>query len=356
VARARIRRTALGALGAAVVACLAAAPGPALPLPGPAEARVLAEVDGEAITAGALDRALGPRTYTSDEQRYQLQRQKLDELIAEHLLRREASRRGMPLSRLLDEEVRATVRVTDQEVAAFYREHKDSVQAPEAVAWTALKKYLEQQRFAEGKRRLVERLKTRAQVRVHLRPPNPRPNDYLVVPRAPRRGPERAPVTIVEFSDMRCPFCARAQPVLERVLEAYPAEVRLVHRHFPGAGHAQARPAAEAAECAGEQGKFWQYRARLFAQASDLGPARLRAIAQDLRLDGPAFASCLGDGRSGARVSEDVAAGREAGVTGTPTFFVNGRLLEGAQPFAAFKRMIDQELALRGSSRGGSQR
>lgn len=356
MARARIRRTALGALGAAVVVCLAAAPGRALSPPGPGEARVLAEVDGEAITAEALERALGPRAYKSDEQRYQLQRQKLDELIAENLLRREAARRRISVPHLLYAEVRAKVRVTDQAIAVFYREHRDSIRAPESVARQAIKAFLEQHQAAEQQRRLVESLRSRAQVRVYLPAPTARPNDYLVVRGAPIRGPKNAPITIVEFSDFQCPYCAKAQPVLLQVLEAYPKEVRLVYRHFPLESHSQARPAAEAAECAARQGKFWEYHARLFADPADLGPARLAAIAQELGLDPRAFATCLEAGKAGARVAEDLAAGREAGVTGTPTFFVNGRIVEGAQAFETFKRLIEQGLALRGPLRGTARR
>ncbi|MBI4611637.1 MAG: thioredoxin domain-containing protein [Candidatus Rokubacteria bacterium] len=343
------------ALAAAVAAVLAVAGAWAGPPRGQGETRVLAEVDGDAITADAVDKALGDRLYRLKQEIYQLQRQTLDKLIEDKLLEREAARRGIPVQRLLETEVKARVRVTDQELDAFYRERKHSVQAPEAAAREAFRRYLEQAKEAELTRRLVEELRTRVRVRVHLEPPTPIASDYLVVPGAAARGPKHAPVTIVEFSDFQCPFCARAQVVLQQVLEAYPKEVRRVYRHFPLERNPHARLAAEAAECAGEQGRFWDYHARVFASAPQLGPEKLGSLAEELRLDVRAFRACLDGGKTAARVAEDLADAKEAGVTGTPTFFINGRLLEGAQPFASFKRVIDQELALRAWPSSGAR-
>lgn len=343
-------------LSVALAVLFAAANGWAGSPEAPRKDRAIAEVDGEVITADALDQALGLRLYKLREQIYHLQRQKLDELIKDKLLQREAVKRGISVQRLIETEVNAKVGVTDQEVEAFYRERQHAVQAPEAAAKEAFRRYLEQQRQAELTNRLVETLRSRARARVHLEPPTPMSADYLTVPAASVKGPKDAPITIVEFSDFQCPFCAKAQAVLQQVLEAYPHEVKLVYRHFPLDRHPQAKLAAEAAECAAEQGKFWEYHGRLFANASQLSSDKLRRLAEELRLDMRAFAACLGSGKPGARVAEDVADGKDAGVTGTPTFFINGRLVEGAQPFGTFKRIIDQELALRGRPQSSAVR
>ncbi len=317
--------------------------------------RVMAEVDGEVITTDAVDQALGHRLDAVKQQLYQLRRLELEELIAQKLVEREAARRGISVQRLLDMEVKTKVRATDQEVEAFYREHKDSVPAPQAAAKEAFRRYLEQRKQAELATRLVENLKSRARVRVYMVAPAPIPAD-LTLPGAAFKGPKDAWITIVEFADFQCPFCAEAEPVLQQVLQIYSKEVKLVYRHFPLASHPQAKVAAEAAECAAQQGKFWEYHAQLWANASQLSPGRLRALAEELRLDVQAFGTCLDTGKTRARIQQDLADGGEAGVTGTPTFFINGRILEGAQPFATFKRMIDQELAVRGPSRGATRR
>ncbi len=342
-------------LGLATFVILGAAEGLAGPLRGPGEASVMAEVDGEAITADVVNQAVGHRVYKLNEQLYRLQRQKLDELIAEKLLQREAARRGISVQRLIETEVKAKVGVTNQEVDAFYRDRKDSLQAPEAVVKAAFRRYLEEQKEADLTKELVESLRSRARVQVHLEAPVPIADEYLVVPGASFKGPKNAPVTIVEFSDFQCPFCAKAQAVLERVLETYPNEVKLVYRHFPSEHNPQSKLAAEAVECAAQQGRFWEYHDQVFANASQLSPARLQALAEALRLDVQAFATCLDAGKARARVVQDLADAREAGVTATPTFFIDGRMVEGAVPFATFKKIIDQHLALRGA-RGAAQR
>ncbi len=342
------------ALGVAVAVLVAAGKGWAESPRGPGEVRVVAEVDGEVITADTLDQALGPRGYRSTHQRYQLERLKLDELINEKLLKREAARRGISVPRLMETAVKAKVRVTNQEVEAFYRERKDSVPAPEPVAKQAFRRYLEDQKGAELRSRLVDSLRSRARVQVHLKAPGPI-GEYLVVPGASFKGSKNAPVTIVEFSDFQCPFCAKAQAVLEQILEAYPNQVKLVYRYFPLERNPQAKLAAEAAECAAQQGRFWDYHDQAFANASQLSPARLQALAEALHLDVQAFSTCLDAGKTRARVAQDLADAREAGVTATPTFFINGRMVEGAPPFATFEKIIDQQLALRGPSRGATR-
>ena len=334
-----------GVLGIAVAVALVAGAGWPTPPPGQADERVVAEVDRDVITADTLDRALGPRRYRSPHQRYEFQRQKLEELINDKLLQQEAARRGISVQRLKETEVNAHVRVTPQEVDAFYRERKDSMPVPEAAAKETLKRYLGQQRELEITKRLLERLRSKARVQVYLEPPASLAVEYLVVPGASIKGPRNAPVTIVEFSDFQCPFCANAQGVLAQVLEAYPNKVKLVFRHFPLARHSQAKLAAEAAECAAQQGKFWEYHDQLFANASELGRTRLHSLAQTVGLEPQGFSTCLEAGTSAARIAEDLAAGREAGVTGTPTFFINGRMVEGTQPFANFKKIIDLHLA-----------
>jgi protein-disulfide isomerase len=162
---------------------------------------------------------------------------------------------------------------------------------------------------------------------------------------APSRGPAGAPVTIVEFSDYQCPFCKRAEPTVEQLLKRYPEQVRVVYRHFPLDGHADARPAAEAAACAHDQGKFWEYHALVFQSSPKLSKETLRELAGKAALDVAAFDACLAEGRHQATVQTDLEAGREAGVSGTPAFFVNGIPLSGARSLQDFVKLVDAELA-----------
>jgi protein-disulfide isomerase len=161
----------------------------------------------------------------------------------------------------------------------------------------------------------------------------------------PVRGPATAQVTVVEFSDFQCPFCSRVVPTLERLRKEYPTQVRIFFRHFPLPFHENAAPAAEAAVAAEAQGKFWEMHDKLFANQQDLSRPALEKYAAQIGLDMVKFRAAL-DGHEGkGRIDADLALGHQVGIEGTPNFFVNGRSVQGAQPFEEFKRVVDEEIA-----------
>ena len=158
------------------------------------------------------------------------------------------------------------------------------------------------------------------------------------------KGPADAPVTIVEFSDYECPYCLRAEEALSDLLDEFPGKIRLVFKDFPLRFHGGAEPAAVAARCAGESGRYWEYHDMLFVAQPDL--ARADLITYAVRLDVPRepFIACLDSGRYRAAVQADVREGRAADVTGTPTFFINGRRMTGVQPLDAFREAVKDAL------------
>jgi protein-disulfide isomerase len=158
------------------------------------------------------------------------------------------------------------------------------------------------------------------------------------------KGPSDAPVTIVEFSDFQCPFCARAETTIDRILQAYPGKVRVVWRDFPLPFHENATPAALLARAARGQGRFWQLHKQLFASQAALDRAGLERAATAAGVDPAQVRAALEQPATRAALNADVAAASKLGVRGTPTFFVNGRRLVGAQPFERFKTVIDEEL------------
>ncbi|MFH1316493.1 MAG: thioredoxin domain-containing protein [Candidatus Woesearchaeota archaeon] len=162
------------------------------------------------------------------------------------------------------------------------------------------------------------------------------------------KGDPNAPVTIVEFSDYECPFCARFySQTYGQIDDEYikTGKAKLVYRDFPLGFHAQAQKAAEAAECAGEQGKYYEMHDKLFEDGVSGGVASFKKYASEIGLDNEAFNTCLDSGEMADEVNKDFQDGQKAGVTGTPAFFINGKLIVGAQPFSAFKQAIDAELA-----------
>lgn len=157
------------------------------------------------------------------------------------------------------------------------------------------------------------------------------------------RGPKNAKVTLIEYSDFECPFCLRHVPTIEQVMKEYPNDVRLVYRHFPLSFHPEAQKAAEAAECAGAQGKFWEMHDKIFDanKAGKMSVETWKATAKELGLNTAKFDKCLDGGEMAGKIAKDQQEGADAGVQGTPATYVNGVLVEGAVPFSTFKTKID---------------
>jgi protein-disulfide isomerase len=162
---------------------------------------------------------------------------------------------------------------------------------------------------------------------------------------APVLGPKAAPVTIVEWSDFQCPFCGRVEQTLQQLREEYKGKIRFAWKNQPLSFHPNAMPAAEAAMAAHEQGKFWEFHDALFKKQGQLSPALYDEVARQLGLDMDRFHASIEGRKNTAHIQADMAAGNAVGAQGTPTFFINGKKLVGAQPIDAFKQMIDAELA-----------
>jgi len=160
----------------------------------------------------------------------------------------------------------------------------------------------------------------------------------------PYFGPEDAPVTIIEYSDFQCPFCERAVPVINQIKATYGDSVRLVYKDFPLGFHQFAQKAAEAGQCANDQGRFWDLHDVMFANQNSIDVASIKRYASGLGLDTEQFDACLDSGKYAQEVQQDFNEGKAAGVSGTPTFFINGKKIVGAKPFAEFQAIIDNEL------------
>jgi protein-disulfide isomerase len=334
-------------LAAAWAVPMAGAAAPPTPAPSPSSAAsspdVVAVIAGEPFTARQLEEAAGPRLFQLRSQQYQAERQILDDAIAKRLLEREAAQRKITVEDLVQQEVTSKVApVTEAEQKAFYEQNKPRFgPLTEAEAMKRIETGLAQQRAAQRRAEFVETLRAKAGVRILLDPPR------LTVEAAgdPSRGPADAPVTIVEFSDFQCPYCSRAIDTMKKIEESYAGKVRLVYRDYPLVQiHPNAARAAEAAACANDQGKFWAMHDLLFAHQDKLEAADLKKNAAALGLDTAAFDQCLDSGRHAEGWRKDAADAERYGVSSTPAFFINGRLVVGAQPYEAFAQVIDDEL------------
>lgn len=182
------------------------------------------------------------------------------------------------------------------------------------------------------------------------RPPEPpleeRIKAAIQVPlnNAPTKGSENAPVTIVEFSDFQCPFCSRVVPTLKQIEQEYGDKVRVAFRQNPLPFHKDAMPAAKAALAAHEQGKFWEMHDALFANQKDLSEDNIRKLAKEVGLNMSKFEASWKSDKFNAQIEEDIKFAQQNGASGTPSFFINGVSLKGAQPYPKFKELIDKLL------------
>ncbi len=283
------------------------------------------------------------------EQEYNLRKKALAELLYDI----EAQSRGITREVLLTQEITAKAAVTTQDTDALWEEVKARAKGATKEQVLPQLNQMAAQRKAETRSSAFQRelFKKHNVSFVGLQPAR---KTVSVPADAPVMGPADAPITIVEFTDYQCPYCQAAQQYVDRVMDAYKGQVRLVYQEFPLDFHPQAKPAGRAARCAGEQGKFWEMHTGLLRTPGTFDEADLKTRAAGLGIDTAKFGACVTSDKYDGVIQKAVENGRSVGVSGTPTFFLNGRSFSGAQPFEVFERMIEEELAMapaRGASR-----
>jgi protein-disulfide isomerase len=296
-----------------------------------------AMVDGTPITQAELDAQAA-------RQIYEIRQQTLDQMLTDKLLEKEAKAQGVTKEALMDKEVNSKVtdptpaevdQVWEANKARMPGKTKEQV-APDIIKW------LKSQKSPALQQAFIQSLKTKYKVQVLLEAPRVQ----VAVDDDPAKGPADAPVTIVEFSDFQCPYCGRAEATVKQVLDNYKDKIRFVFRDYPLSQiHPFAAKAAEASECAHEQGKFWEFHDALYADQSKLSVPDLEATAARLGLNADSFKKCLDTGKYTEEVNKDTADAQKAGVNSTPSFFINGIAVVGAQGYQAFADVIDRELA-----------
>ena len=311
---------------------------------------VAARVGDRSITVKEIDdkwRAAAPADHAQAVQKiYDGRKEALDSIIADMLIEQAAKAKGQtnPTQFTEAEIARRVKPATDEEVVAFFQENQAQMQGRGLSAMgPAIRRYLDDERRTRAYQEFVGELrKAGPAVRVVLDAPRYTVN---VAADDPVIGPANAPVTLVEFSDFQCPFCLRVAPTLKRLREAYGDRIRIVWKDFPLTTiHPEAFKAAEAAQCARDQGKFWEYHDVLFGNQQALQPEFLKKYAADIGLNAAAFGTCLDTAKYSDRVQEQMGIGNGLGVGSTPSTFVNGRMVSGAVPYETFAAIIDEEI------------
>jgi protein-disulfide isomerase len=316
---------------------------PALPVSDVSLEEVVAVVDGNQITAGALDTTASGQLRKLQAQIYQVRRKALDDMIDTMLIEKAAKEQGMSPEAYLAEQVDAKIeQPTDEQIQAFYDQQKARIRAPLEQVKDRVVQYLTQNSKNEAKKVLTARLRKKADVKIVLEPPRV---ELSLEDPAYTLGEKDAPIVLVEFSDFQCPYSKRAQASLSQVLDEYKGKIRYAFFDFPLPFHKEAMKAHQAVRCAEEQEKGFPYSRKVFDNQKKLSVEDLKGYAAELDLDKKKFDACLDSARFTASVQHSIERGKSVGVTGTPAFFVNGIMISGAQPFEAFQTVVDQELA-----------
>lgn len=301
---------------------------------------VIAEVNGDKLTLGDLEQQEGGQLLQARSQYYSSQRKALEQLIDQKLLEIHARSKGLTVDQLLDQEVYNKVKDPTEDQLQVYYEGLETGESYEAVHDRVLE-HIRELRHGKARQAYVAELRKEAHLQILLEPPAA----SLNVKDAYVRGQKGALVTLVEFADYECPYCQRVKPDLQKLQADYGDKVAIVYKDFPLPMHHRAEKAAEAARCAGEQGKFWEYNDVLF-YSKQLDINDLKQHAKVLKLDQTRFDTCLDGGAETAAVKKDLEEAKHLGLSGTPSFFVNGHFISGAVEYSALKEMVDQQLVI----------
>ncbi len=284
----------------------------------------IAEIDGEEIPAEKVEKPLAGRIYELKFQMYKLKRERLDEIITKRLVQKEADRKGVSAQELVNS------------VMSEQKKEKDTGPGPMETLPTT-------DRAEDALKEYAETLRDRYEVKLYLEEPD-LPFAEVSLEGSPTQGSADAAVTVVEFSDYLCPACRQAHEITKEIKDQYAGKIRWVFKDFPLPAHEGADFLAVAARCAGEQGKFWEYQDKLFTAEEPPNTEQLKAFAEKLNLNLDEFAKCLEKEPHRSQVESDVEEAKEAGISATPTFLINGRMKTGAPSVEEFGKMIDEEL------------
>ena len=299
---------------------------------------VVAKVSGRNLTMADLQQKEGGKLLQAEYQYYLNERKALEELIDNRLLGDEAQRLNISLDQLLNTEVYKGVKDPTEDQLEVYYEGLDSQEPYEAVRADVLQ-HLRDLRRTKARAAFVENLRKQANINVMLMPPFADIN----VAKAYTKGSQDAPVVFVEFADYECPYCQKVNSQIQQLKKDYGDKLAIVYKDFPLPMHHGSEKAAEAARCAGEQGKFWEYHDVLF-YSKQIDVDALKEHARVLKLDGEAFDTCLDSGRETNAVKQDLEEAKGLGLTGTPSFFVNGHFVSGVIDYGTLRDMVNQQL------------
>ncbi len=310
--------------------------------------RTVARVGDRDITVGELQKREPAKMLDAAYKYYTAEKQVIDEAIDNDILEEQAKKEHVTVDQLLTRHVRNKIKDPSDEALKVYWEGLETDQPYEALK-DKIKEHVREGRERKAMEAYAKSLRDETTVIVLLAPPK----EDVTIGDAPIQGSPDAAVKVVEFADYECPYCRKVEPTLEKLRKAYSGKIAFVFKDYPLPMHKHAEKAAEAARCASEQGKFWDFHDKLFS-ADSLEIAEMKTYARSINIDGAKFDKCLDSGAQAAGIQKDQAEGTKLGLTGTPTFFVNGHFISGNASYEMLRGLVDQELAESGGNKSSS--
>jgi protein-disulfide isomerase len=306
----------------------------------PSSDTVLVEVDGTKLTSADIERERPTVFFRARNTFYEGQKKAVLAFVDDYLLKRQAEKEKVTVEQLLDLHVNKVVAKDPPEDALrVYYEGVDTAEPYDAVRGQIVA-HIREVRLSKAKASYLQSLRAQAKVELRLTPPRAE----VAIKEIPVRGTANAPITIAEYADYECPYCQQAEPTLRKVLAEYDGKVAFTYKDVPLPMHTHAQKASEAAQCAGDQGMFWEFHDLLYS-TRQLELSQLKADARQLKLDGEVFDKCLDSGQKLEKVKSQLNEGQALGLEGTPSFFVNGRFVSGNLGYDDWRRVIDEEIA-----------
>ena len=307
---------------------------------------VVAKIGGEEITEEQLIGEDKMDFFELKKREYELKMDRVNRLITEKMIGAEAKKANMSLEDYVNKSViKGDVKISDAEIKKFIADKKIPESQVNDQIKERTKAFMANEKRQNTIQAYIAKLTKSNPVEVYFE--KPKMDVKVEAGNAPLLGKKNAKIQIVEFSDFQCPFCSRAAETVHEVKKKYGDKVAISFKHFPLPMHKDARPAAEASMCVNEQStdKFWKYHDLLFKAQDKMDAAALEANAKTVGADVAKFKACLESKKYAQLVADDIAYGEKVGVRSTPTFFVNGQIINGAVPLEQFAEIIDDELS-----------
>jgi protein-disulfide isomerase len=306
---------------------------------------VAAKIGSITVTDKELYSGIESELYEAEMKIFDIKFNKLNSIILEKLMKADPQSKGLTNDQYMEKHIASKIKITKKEIDAFVAERKIPKEQLNPQIMEKIKSFLSIEKKRVAVQNWLGGKTSKSGIEVFFQKPQ-RPTFDVKVGNAPSFGGENAKVTIVEYSDFQCPFCAKGATILKDLKKKYGNKVKIAFKQYPLPFHSQAKKAAVAALCANEQSAdlFWKLHDSMFANQAALAPAKLKEAAKKLGADSAKFDKCLDDNKYIAQVEKDIQEGKEIGVKSTPTFFVNGKLVSGAQPLEVFSELIDKEL------------